>query len=178
MTLTIGSESSAFITLDELKAHLNKTTDVDDVELETFRAAAEGHVEDLVGPVVWRSVAQTSRGCSLVLHTLPVVSVDTVDGVDLAETGCTADLEAGIVEGLPVGVRVPVTYTAGRTSCPESVRLAALIIAKHLWETQRGRASNRAGNATEGEQKVPSGYLIPHRAAALLSPHMLSVGFA
>jgi hypothetical protein len=176
MPLAITADSDEFITLAELKAHLNKTGDADDVELETFRASAQDHVEELVGPVLWREVTQASRGCALALHTLPVVAVDTVDGGDPADY--TVDLEAGIVEGLPTVERVDVVYTAGRTECPDAIRMATLIIGKHLWETQRGRASNRAGGAVEGEQRLPAGFLIPHRAEALLRPHMLSVGFA
>lgn len=176
MPTAITADSVEFVTLAELKAHLNKTSDADDAELGDFLAASERHVEELVGPVLWREVTQTSRDCALALHTLPVLSVDTIGG--LAPTGYTVDLEAGIVEGLPRGVRLAVVYTAGRAECPQDIRTATLIIAKHLWETQRGRASNRAGGLAEGEQVVPSGYLIPHRAAALLRPHARVEGFA
>lgn len=67
-------------------------------------------------------------------------------------------------------VRGMVVFDA--TAVPPEVKLATLIIAEHLWETQRGDGNVRpgVGGGNDEDSLVRSrGYLIPHRAAQLLA---------
>jgi hypothetical protein len=176
--MIIDADSTEFVTLAEVKDHLNKTSTANDDELTLMRNAAQDHVESLVGPVLWREVVQsTASRPTVVLHTLPIVSVDTVGTDPWSAQTYPTDLAAGIVEHVPSATRIDITYTAGRTDCPEAIRLATLVIVKHLWETQRGRSANRVGTIPDGE-RTPPDFLIPHRAEALLRPYMQLAGFA
>jgi hypothetical protein len=53
-----------------------------------------------------------------------------------ADTGL---VRTGVGRLVPYGTYT-VTYTSGRADLPAAIRLAVLIIAEHLWETQRGAA--------------------------------------
>lgn len=184
MALPIAPDSTQFITLQELKDHLNipQSTFADDTELDLHRSAAEEHVESLIGPVLQREITETSttRFGGLLLSTLPVLSVASVTASEVALAGYTSNLRLGMLSGLTSG-DVTVTYTAGRTSCPDAVRLAALIIAGHLWELQRGASSPSGALPMDGfDLPAPTGlgYLVPNRALELLSPYLLAPGIA
>lgn len=64
------------------------------------------------------------------------------------------------------------TYTAGRVTTIAAVdasqKEAVLVIAKHLWETRRGRGRGGALASSTPPESVPMGFLVPHRAKALL----------
>lgn len=184
MALPITPETTQFITLQELKDHLNipQTSFGDDTELDLHRGAAQEHVEALIGPVLQREVVETytTRYGGVVLFTPPVLSVTSVTASDVALTGYTSVLGLGMLSGL-TSRNVTVTYTAGRTSCPDAVRLAALIIAGHLWELQRGASSPSGALPVDAfDQAAPTGlgYLVPNRALELLSPYLLAPGIA
>lgn len=173
--------------LADFKQHLSKSDDTDDFELNVMLEAATELAEGLVGPIVNRSV--TSRvhfpGGVLTLPSWPVVSVESVTDVRGDSSYVAADLEvdtaAGMVRldgggALSAGVW-DVTYTAGRAAAavdvPASIRLAVLIIGKHLWETQRGKSTRRSasGQMLAEEERAPQGFAVPHRAAQLLMPY-------
>jgi hypothetical protein len=64
-----------------------------------------------------------------------------------------------------------VTYTSGRADLPAAIRLAVLVIAEHLWETQRGAAPV---GPLSGDDTFPTpglGFAIPNRALELLAPY-------
>lgn len=174
---TITAQTPEFITLEELKKHLNipAAKTVDHVELELARGSAEEGVEFLVGPVIHATVTETvhpSRSGVAVLAKCPVVSVTSVlsNGVSVTHA---LNAEAGIISGLPWAGDLVVTYTVGRTVLPDSIRLAALIIAAHLWDTQRGPATSPLQE--EETTEVPGlGYAVPNRALELLAPYLLA----
>jgi hypothetical protein len=74
-----------------------------------------------------------------------------------------------------------VTYTSGRADLPAAIRLAVLIIAEHLFETQRrpGFTHRRpagfggADGIPDATNPVGTGYAIPSRAQELLQPYMM-----
>lgn len=182
MPLPIGPDDTQFITLDELKSHLNipESDTTDDVELEMHRSAAEEHVQGLIGPVLQREVVETlaTKYQAALLSTLPVLSVTGVQYAGNAWTGWTSSLSTGLLSTLPSG-DVTVTYLVGRTSCPDAVRLAALIIAGHLWQTQRGPSAPTGALPNDfGATPVGVGYLVPNRALELLGPYLLAPGIA
>jgi hypothetical protein len=66
------------------------------------------------------------------------------------------------------------TYQAGYTTVPANIRLGALIIVQHLWETQRGMMGVQLGG--DGETYVTGrGFAIPRRAIELLGPQLPGV---
>jgi hypothetical protein len=68
---------------------------------------------------------------------------------------------------------VQVDYTTGYVPTPAAIRLAVLIVAAHLWETQRGTAAL----PQPGFDQVPTmaggaGFAFPNRAKELLADYV------
>jgi hypothetical protein len=177
------------VTLEQLRRELNMS-DPDqpsdnDGELTIRLAAATRAVEAIVGPMVPRSVisTRTARGGCIVLPIRPVVSVESVNGLYGAASYALGDLDlwdlgSGLIRlgygCLPFG-RYTVAYTVGRTEVGENLQLAVLIIAAHLWETQRGKSARArslgefdSGNPSQDAILVLRGYAYPRRALELL----------
>lgn len=180
MPLTIDANSTEWITVYELKNHINVTDSDSDEEIELIRDAAQDAVEGLIGPVLWRTVTQriTGSGSStVVLNTMPVVSVTSLTYSGSATTYTLAD--GGMLLDVPVRGDLVATYVAGRSTVPGAIRLAGLIIAGHLWETQRGNAPAASLQPEDfGASSAGIGYAIPARAADLLAPYLLLPGVA
>jgi uncharacterized phiE125 gp8 family phage protein len=175
-------------TLTDLKAHVNVSSTADDGELTDMLDAAVDVVEGIIGPITSQTVTETHYGlCSdvLVLRRMPVADLLSVGyrsgatTTDLLLTDYELDADTGLVR-LTSGGRFAgnyrVTYSVGRPSVPAAVRLAILIIAGHLWETQRGTAPSALAlqdpNAGFGDTaSVGLGFAIPNRAQELLAPY-------
>lgn len=183
------------VSLADVKRYLNILTTTNDEELRGFIEAATGIIEDVTGPVVVRSVAETHTrpGRVLVLRSAPVVSLTSItsvltnSGLSYDVTALDVDTDTGIVrriDGLPLVWRRPgfaptpvrIVYTAGRPVVPAAITMAAQVIIDHLWETQRGH--------TQGVRPVPGGGRsqkkgppldIPFRARELLRPYRRSI---
>lgn len=160
-------------TLDDLKAHLNITssTPAQDDELTHVLIAVSELVAKIIGgplAVTTITARYNTAGTVLIPSQRPLVSVvsATADwGGTVDASSYTVDTYGGTITGLygtwGAGTLV---YTAGLSQVPERVRLAGLIIAKHLWETQRG-----AGRPGDNDEFVPAaGFAIPRRAEELL----------
>ena len=105
----------------------------------------------------------------------------TVDGVTLSPTVYTADLVAGIVYDVPCAAArlgVTVTYTAGSTTVPANLQLAALELIRHLW--QSSRQSGRPGGIQAASDTVatPFGFAVPKRVVELCEATNSAPGFA
>lgn len=197
MALTIDVTTTAFITLPEVMRQANvpsTASSADMGELDLMREAAQDVVETFVGPILWRSIteqvpvneatyAYVSGGQAL-LTQRPVVSVQSVAVVGTpAVVTYTLDQQAGLLTNIQPWTwtfarNLQVAYTAGRTTCPSAVRLAALIIATHLWQTQLGNAPTSGGAFGQTEQRLDvaefaAGYSIPNRAVELLNPYRI-----
>lgn len=187
------------ITLDEAKAQLNIPADntASDAELAGFVAAASRVVERYVGAVVHRTVTEVFDGgrAQLLLTTLPVVeATEVIDTGATIEPGGYTVSRAGVLSRvagpspmpfLPGVQTVQVTYTAGQVAtlaevaeALPDVRLAALIICQHMWETQRPAA--RGPFDQQSDDFDPRyAYSIPRRAQELLGIEQgEAVGFA
>lgn len=177
------------VSLTDAKKYLNIATTTNDEELRSFIEAATAIVEDVVGPVVVRTITEVHTRPShvLVLHQPPVVSLVSMSSVLLNATSydlSTMDLDpvTGIlrrIDGTPISWRragaspVRIVYTAGRPVVPTAVTMAARVIIDHLWETQRGhtqgaRPSPGGGRATQKKGPPPD---LPPRARELLRPY-------
>lgn len=165
----------------------------------TYIPAITSVVEDVVGPVVHRTVTHTSRGDvpSILLHALPIASITSVvvDGLALtAGTGYVVDLANGIVYAGSASSRstfaggigsVVVTYVAGvcatTAEVPENVKLAARMILADQWtgSDQQGARPEFGGGGEAQTSRTPSGHLIPSEAYSLLEPDAVDyLGFS
>lgn len=112
----------------------------------------------------------------LVLPLTGVASVDSVlDPDDVAVTPSDVDAAAGIV-WLPTMRAGAYTVTV-TTAASARVDEATLHIAKHLWETRRGKVATQFAGGEAGDTAPFMGYAIPRRAVELLSG-IAAPGFA
>lgn len=172
-----------FISANELRTHLRKTTSADDGQLMRFASAACQMIVERVGQV--SPVAAISDGCVrggvFVLEHRPVVSVTSVvqlPGGEAMSAGDPIAGTAGWVLTSPEGVlsvpgwsgRVRVTYVAGRDPVPATFTMAALELAAHLWRSSQLNQSGGRPALGDGDQTlVPgTGYALPHRVRELL----------
>jgi uncharacterized phiE125 gp8 family phage protein len=185
----------AVVPLDDLKAHLNLPDGVtDEAELHEVLDAAVDVVTDLIGPLTPGPVTEVHRNVhsgTLVLRRMPVgelVSVSARYGTAAANPLTLSDYEldpdTGIVRlhsGAWFRGTFVVEYTTGLTAMPAAVRLAILIVAAHLYETQRmpGQSRDSLPAGFGGQDGIPDvnlpgrGFAIPNRAQELLQPYMM-----
>jgi len=179
----VGADSRQIISLAEGKSHLRMPVDetTHDEDLMSFIWAATGVVELYVGAVVRRTHTQTFDGTGqsrLLLSHIPVLSITSVteDGTTVDPSGYKINKPAGVLVRVagsadyawrPGVQNVDVVYVAARSDVEESWRLAAKIIVKHMWETQRAAAP---GPMTQGNEDFDPRYTysIPRRALELL----------
>ncbi|MGH9248102.1 MAG: hypothetical protein ACRD0W_01070, partial [Acidimicrobiales bacterium] len=185
---------TAIVSLDEAKEHINHpaTSTTPDQELERMIGSATEVVEYFCGPIVRRSYTdEVVGGCAeLILHHDQVVSLTSVTPIlTSAPSVILADLDVsptGIVRhksGLPISSGpLRVVYVAARTDIPDNLILAALIIVKHLWDTQRGPGApsvlGRQGGGEELTFLPVMGFAIPNRAMDLMKLHPAPAGIA
>lgn len=188
----ITATPDPWITVAELKTHMNKTSAADDAELAGFIAAACAVITDRIGqvsPVAAAADLALDRhrrrfyGYGVaVLPDWPVVEVSAVVTLPGGEVVPAADAVNNVhgwtlgpggvltVTGLlSRGVRV--TYTAGRDPLPGNVRLAALELSGHLWKaSQLNNSSARLPAGFGGDQITMPGaaYALPIRVRELL----------
>lgn len=174
------------VSLADAKAHLNipASHTADDEELRGFIEAATAVVERHVGAIVPTDHVETFDGGreAVVLSHAPVLAVTSVteDGAAVGPDGYTLDTTSGVLRrrmGIapycwrPGVDAVTVAYTAGRTSVPAHYSRAALIIIRHMWETQRNAGGGRPGLGEEAPDSYtvsPRAYTVPYRAVELL----------
>lgn len=178
---------AGILSLAEGKEHLNiDADDLDyDEEIQGFIRAITEVCERHVGAVARTTHTEKHRGGrGIVLLRAPVLSLTSVTAIETSGTDQTvADLDldqpTGIVQRKDGGwMRGPfrVTYVAGQTQIPAHVRLAALIILQHMWETQRGTMGGvRVGGADE-VLDPRFGFSIPRRAQELLGDQPPEIG--
>ena len=171
-------------TLGDLKAHLDMdvANNKNDAELTDMLDAAVDVVEGIVGPITAKTVTETHRvnAGELVLRRFPVADLVSVTqfGAEQSVGLFEVDADSGIVrrgDGYGFVGSFTVTYSAGRPTLPASIRLAILIVAGHLWDTQRGTSPSALAlqdpDAGFGAPSV-AGYAIPNRARDLLARYV------
>jgi hypothetical protein len=174
-----GAET-ALVSLDEVKDHLNipLTTTTHDQELERKIGSATAVVERFCGPIVRRTYVERHYGGTgtVGLNRHEVLSLTSVTpiatgGAAVAVADLDPDPDGQItykdgVTAFPAG-KYLWTYVAGRVEIPDNQIEAALVIIKHLWETQRGASSLPLQGGEE--TFLPAfGFAIPNRAMDLM----------
>lgn len=172
------------VSASQMAAHLNMTNEQagsNGPELDLVLEAATDVVENHVGPIVQRTVTEYvhAAGGALLLPSWPVVSVTSIADVDEVAVDITDLYETGgrlSVYGSPFPLgRYLVTYEAGWATPPAALKLAVLIVAAHLWMTQRpagGMVPGRFGAEQFDTVGVPRGFAVPARALQLMEPFM------
>lgn len=175
------------LTLDEARSHLLITqgdTTRDDDLAGTYVPAVTPVIEDVVGPVVARTLTHTADGGEpgVLLPHRPV-SVESVveNGTTLTAEDYTVSLASGIIwRGSSTSSTawyaargtVVVTYTAGAYAStedvPANIKLAARLILAQLWQSDQQGYRPEFGAADPSVEMTPSGFAIPRRAMALL----------
>jgi uncharacterized phiE125 gp8 family phage protein len=171
-------------TLTDLRAHTNKVSTADDDELQDVLDAAIDVVTGIAGPIDSpASVTETHYSVSsdvLVLKRMPVAALTAVSSrsgsgaTSLLLADYEVDGDTGLVRSTVGGWfrgTYTVTYTSGRDDLPAAIRLAVLVIAEHLWETQRGAAPVGPLSGDDTFATPGLGYAIPNRALELLAPY-------
>lgn len=179
-----------FISLAETKKHLKKdpAKTADDAELLEFITASCAKIVELIGPVapvtVTEEVRTRHRSRTIVLDEHPVIEVTSVvvagsptttipEADEDADTdGWTLDADAGVLKHTwcwPSGT-IRITYRAGRTPLSGNIRLAALELVKHLWQSIKLNTTGNRPPVAGGDQIVIAGtsYALPNRVRELL----------
>jgi hypothetical protein len=182
-------------TVLDVKAQLNKSAldNSDDAEIQAYIDAVSELIEAQVGPVMTRTLTQdfwpetTAR--SLVLTTWPVLTitsvVDALSGFDLtswfvsdASSGVLHPKYPGYFPPVGAGSHIVVTYTAGRASCPSTIRLAALFAVADLWKSQQGHGSRGSLPGEDDPIESTSSGVLPRHVRELLAPYRTAPAFA
>lgn len=191
----LPADAGQIVSLRDAKEHLNIPLDrtEDDRELLGFLVAVTAVVENHVGAVLRREESAAFDGGldSVVLPVTPILSVTSVteSGTAVDASGYSLDAASGVMRRMAdsrptrwrAGIgNVVVDYVVGRTSVAANVSRAALIILKHMWETQRNAGGGRPGLASEVADPAtymvnPSSFTIPYRALELLGARFSGV---
>lgn len=181
------ADTMAFVSLADVKAHMNKTDTADDDELAGFITAACQMIVERIGqvtPVAVIDEIDLHRPAGAIIPlTQPVLSVTSVTiagnppitipeaDPDNGVQGWRLDA-GGVLRHTRYFSRgtIRITYRAGRTPIPGNVRLAALELASHLW---RSSQLNSSGNrpALSGQDDLTMRgwtYALPFRVRELL----------
>lgn len=180
-------------TVGDLREHTNQTDTTHDRELTDMLDAAVEVVEGIIGPVASGTVTETHYNVSssvLVLRSMPVAALTAVSSragavtTPLTLADYELDAGTGIVRRKDGGAfygSYTVTYSTGRAAVPASIRLAILVVASHLWETQTMPGMDRMQPGFGGADGIPDagspgrGFAIPNRAQELLAPYRMPV---
>ena len=170
-----------FAVLADLKNQLNipSSDTSNDAELTDYLNASNEVAEALVGPsadTTFTELYETLNGNIIVMRR-PLILVTSVTPMNGSQLGTVLPSTAYLVDkdrgGLTIVSGAMGTYTvvyhAGWAAIPARAKLGQLIVAQHLWRTQRG---GMVPSVVSDEQltMIPGlGFAIPNRAAELFA---------
>lgn len=180
------ADDGDFVSLADVKRHMNKTSANDDQEMAGFISAACQMIVERIGPVspvstsktIWRRHIRRA----VILDLRPVIEVASVtaDGVaipqadpDTGTDGWELNAKSGVLthsRRWPPAECLHITYRAGRTPVPGNIRLAALELCAHLWRaSQQNFGGGRPGLPGADDVVMPgAAYALPIRVRELL----------
>lgn len=150
----------AEVTVDDVKARLNKTLSVDDAEIQKMLNAALVEYAEWVGPLAG-TVTETfdGGGSTLVLRSTAATAILAASydsGITITVSDLSLDTRTGIVRwgygtagAFTSGQRVSVTYTVGSLAANHAETIAA-DVAGYFAATQRGGTTFAPTFAGEG----------------------------
>lgn len=181
------------ISLAEARTACNipQTDTSKDDDLRTYVEAVNAIVERRAGPQIQETRTATYDGgvTYLLLPDKPtsIVSVVEAGATLVVNSDYVVNLLAGVVTRgsqrtpylfLPGIQNIVVTYKTGQVVVHANVRLAARIILADLWQSETTGFRPQFGTPDNGVTNVPTSYIIPPRAEALLDPTPALPGFA
>lgn len=176
---TVRAQTVYVASLEEFKAQINRTDSTDDIELRGHLASSTRYVEYRIGgPVSVQSFTERHFivGDTVIPRCRPLVAVTSITpdfGTALPASAYVAD--TGVNQIFLYYPVLPawhtLVYMAGQALPAENIKLAGLIVAQHLWETQNGFAGRR--NADDMIQ-TGMGFAVPRRAEQLLAIEAIS----
>jgi hypothetical protein len=173
---------SQVVSMAEVRAHLNLPDKHHDAELVLHVAAAVEVLSEYVGsPLLPTPVTETHpRAGTVILRNSRAVSIASVtDAAGAAVPGYSLQPGGLLTGGYGGYGTLTVTYVAGFDRVPAALRLAVLIVAARLWETQRGAQPLPVLGGDEDPFTNPGGLpLLPPRAETLLAPYRRSASVA
>lgn len=175
--------------LAEFKKHINYAGSgtTDDTELTIHLTSASDWAEETIGgpltvtPYTELTEMQSGRFFPKRRPLVSVTSITPELGSDLDPGSYVVDVDRHLVRmlytwGWPC-TWYTIVYTAGLSTIPERVKLAGLIVAAHLWQTQNGGGGLPVpGDVNSNESVMFSsslGFAIPNRARDLLQSYRL-----
>ena len=171
------------VSLDQMRAHLNITTPDpgEDAELARMIDAADGAIEAFLGVVVAprrvterHIVPPAGMVCLRAVPVIEVTEVVSTDGATTYPAGKVAvDYDIGVLRPGSSGVvgDVRISFVAGMNTPPARYELAEMLIAAHMWETQRVQTMAQGftyGGEDQFQGQFGRGYSLPNRAIQLL----------
>lgn len=192
-----AATTSNIVSLAEVKKHLNMSSTVDDDELMGHIRAATAIVNKNCGYSAPTVFTETVYGRAdgygrltvclsrtpILASVAPVFTSTQIGNVVPDVSTLQIDAEAGIMylgSWFTFDGAMTVTYTAGRTSIPSTLRLAALMIVRWLWDEQRGGGTSIPGMGGDDVLTDTDGIMYPARAFLLMreTPHYAAPAIA
>lgn len=182
------------VSLADAKAHLNlpAASTANDDELRGFVEACTLVVEQISGQAIVRRTVVERRSFPhgshrFALQRTPVISLTSITDLNgflsWSPTDFDVDPDTGIVTALlsaggrPVAGLVQVTYLAGYQIIPATFTRAALMILRHLWESQRASlgGARRTQLGGGGDDTVMVAGDVRRAAAELIGPTLSGI---
>lgn len=185
------SSSISIVSLDEVKQHLNFSTDNygQDEELRRFVDAATDLSENYVGCVLGRKVITDElydgNTDSIRLRNPRAISITSVveNSATIPAAGYALDYTGQRITRITTnsvtgpnyfGIFSPginnikISYVAGFINPPAAAKQGVLEVVRHLWQTQRGAANVITRNQTGDDFMPGSTFSLPRRCMELL----------
>lgn len=179
------------VSLDEVKAHLNITSETNDDEIRRFIDAASDLAENYVGCILGRKSFTSEKYDGNIdiirLRNPRAINIISVyeNGILLTDKDYMVDPAGQRIIRLASGtLNVPnwygvwapgvqnivISYTSGFLISPSAAKQGVLEIIRHLWQTQRGSTSVLGRSQTGDDYYQTPTYSLPRRAMELLDP--------
>jgi hypothetical protein len=178
------TDTGEFISLAQLRNHIKKSHNRDDESLRTFIAASCQVISDRVGqvaPMTFTEDVEVFDGYARLRRypLISVASVQTLPGLTTVPQGDRATGAIGWYFNVETDAYIPllinrngwhrITYRAGRLDIPQNYILAALELAKHLWqESQQNPGGGRPPVGTDDVIVNGVTYAFPYNVRQLL----------
>lgn len=148
------------VSVTDVRPRLNKTSTVDDDEIQRMIDAAEAEFEDLIGPLSVSTYTEEFSGPVALLRRPVVAVLSVTDSAVVLDVASYALRAASGVLMLPsYGGPFAVTYTAGWTVLPANYEEAIIAdVAGYFSRTQRGGSVNRPAFPGDDFAEAPAGF--------------------
>lgn len=179
--------------LTDARNMLNRSNAADNEKIRDLIESTTSIVEDIVGPVVPRTVTEVIRPSGnfsyFVLNEVPVISLTSITPVingtptyDI--TDFDIDGETGVIQekvGRGVVGMQRIVYVSGRTILPAAIRDAGRMTLRYLWSMQIGPHSgprDMTAPIASASNIQTLGRELPPAVLELLRPYAKTGGFA